>query len=112
MTADAADTFAFLLRVLAPDLPAPEREYPFAKAEGRRWRADFAWVAQKVMLEVNGGRYAFAGGRHASDADYRKLRRAAALGWRVLPCSPQELRDNPQAVLADLRAALGLGPQG
>ena len=110
MTTDAADAFAFLLRALAADLPAPEREYRFDPA--RRWRADFAWVAQKVMLEVNGGRYAFAGGRHASDADYRKLRRAAALGWRVLPCSPQELRDNPQAVLADLRAALGLGPQG
>ena len=112
MTADAADTFAFLLRVLAPDLPAPEREYPFAKAEGRRWRFDFCWPLYQVALECNGGRYAFAGGRHASDADYRKLRRAAALGWRVLPCSPQELRDNPQAVLADLRAALGLGPQG
>ena len=100
---DAADTFAYLLRLCAADLPEPQREYRFCD---RRWRFDFAWPSQRVAVEVNGGRYAFAGGRHASDGDNEKLRRAAALGWRVLPCSPQELRDNPGAVFADVREAL------
>lgn len=106
MNTDAAETAAWLLRALAPDLPEPEREYRFDTE--RRWRFDFAWPLYAVALEVNGGRYTFAGGRHASDNDYAKMRRAAALGWRVLPCSPQELRNNPAAVVDDLRAALGL----
>lgn len=103
--ADEADALACLLRVLAPDLPEPQREYRFDPV--RKWRFDFAWPEQRVAVEVNGGRYAFGGGRHASDEDYEKLRRAAALGWRVLPVSPRELRARPDAVLADLRAALG-----
>lgn len=100
---DAADAFAAILRICGADIPPPEREYRFCD---RRWRFDFAWPAQRVAVEVNGGRYAFAGGRHASEGDMEKLRRAAALGWRVLPCSPQTLRERPGDVLDDLRKAL------
>ena len=101
---DRADEFAYLLRICGADLPEPQREYVFARP--RKWRFDFAYVPQKVAIEVNGGRYAFAGGRHASDGDYEKLRRAAALGWRVLPVSVTDLRERPGAVMQDLREAL------
>lgn len=100
---DKADAFATLLRMIAPDLPNPEREYRFCE---RRWRFDFAYPGARVAVEVNGGRFAFAGGRHAGDGDYEKLRRAAALGWRVLPVSPSDLRERPGEVMADLREAL------
>ena len=82
---DAADVFAHLLRICAADLPEPEREYRFCE---RRWRFDFAWSGARVAVEVNGGRYAFAGGRHASDGDNEKLRRAAALGWQPQVAGP------------------------
>ena len=45
------DSFALWLRQ-NPDLPAHEREYRFA--EGRKWRFDFAWLAQRVAVEIEG----------------------------------------------------------
>lgn len=107
-TTDKADEFARLLALIAPDLPEPVREYRFDAK--RKWRFDWAWPAQRVAVEVNGGRYAFAGGRHASDGDHEKLRRAAALGWRVLPVSPQALRDHPGDILQDVRESLTWKP--
>jgi very-short-patch-repair endonuclease len=110
MTTDKAEEFAYLLSIVAPDIPVPVREYRFDAK--RKWRFDFAWLQPTggVAVEVNGGRYAFAGGRHASDGDHEKLRRAAALGWRVLPVSPQALRDNPGSVMQDVREALAWKP--
>jgi very-short-patch-repair endonuclease len=61
-----------------------EREHRFA--QGRRWRFDFAWPAQRVALEVEGG--AWTGGRHTRGAgflaDLEKYNRAALDGWRVI----------------------------
>jgi len=108
VTTDTAHEFGYLLALVAPDLPKPCTEWRFDKA--RKWRFDFAWPEQHVAVEVNGGRYAFAGGRHASDGDHEKMRRAAALGWRVLPVSPQALRGRPGDVMQDLREALAWNP--
>ena len=104
MKVDAADEFPYYLRLCGSDLPQPVREYRFHPT--RRWRFDFAWPPQKVALEVSGGRYAFAGGRHASDDDHGKLNAAAAMGWRVLHVSPQAMRNQPGMLLMDLRDAL------
>ena len=104
MSTDKADQFAYILRVCGADLPEPEREYVFAKP--RKWRFDFAWPEQRVAVEVNGGRYAFAGGRHSSEGDLEKMRKAAAMGWVVLPCSPQTLQERPGDVIDDVRQAL------
>lgn len=103
-TTDAASEFPFYLRLCGSDLPQPMRELRFHPT--RKWRFDWAWPEQRVALEVDGGRYALAGGRHATDADHEKLNAAAALGWRVLHVSPQAMRRDPGAVIADLRAAL------
>lgn len=108
MATDKAEEFVYLFALIAPDLPRPNIEWRFDPA--RKWRFDFAWPEAHVAVEVNGGRYAFAGGRHASDGDHEKLRRAAALGWRVLPVSPQALRDNPGSVMQDVREALAWKP--
>jgi very-short-patch-repair endonuclease len=104
MSTDKADTFAYMLAICGADLPIPEREYVFAKP--RKWRFDFAWPEQRVAVEVNGGRYAFAGGRHSGEDDLEKIRRAGALGWRVLPVTPQTLRDRPGEAIDDVRQAL------
>ena len=45
------DSFAVWLRL--EGLPCPAREYRFASL--RRWRFDFAWIAEKVAVEIDGG---------------------------------------------------------
>lgn len=98
------------LLVRAGEIPAYEREYRFAAVlvgpgKGvrkrladsglRDWRFDFAFVEQKVAIEVNGGTW--VSGRHnrASSIadDYRKLNAAASLGWRVLQFTTDQVSD-------------------
>jgi very-short-patch-repair endonuclease len=92
------------LAQLAPDLPPASREYRFAPHRG--YRFDFAWPAQRVACEVDGGQWAAGGGRHATDADRDKLNLAAVLGWRVLRFSPAMLARNPDQCVRQIRAAL------
>lgn len=86
-------------------LPAPATELRFHPE--RKWRFDFAWPAQKVALEVQGG--LFVGGRHSRGGalrkEHEKLNAAAALGWRVLFCLPEQV-PNGQAV-AIVRSVFG-----
>jgi very-short-patch-repair endonuclease len=73
-----------VLHIRAHGLPEPAREYRFDPP--RRWRFDFAYPAQMVAIEVEGGTW--TGGRHTRPAgfenDCEKYNRAALLGWRVL----------------------------
>lgn len=91
--ADKSELFAQAWKLLAPHMGAPEREYRFHAV--RKWRFDFAFVDSGVAVEVDGGQFAFRGGRHATDADRDKGNHAVARGWRVLHFSPGQLRDNP-----------------
>lgn len=81
-------------------LPQPVPEYRFHPE--RKWRFDYAWLPvdcipnvseAMVALEVQGG--LFVNGRHSRGAallkEHEKLNEAAALGWRVLFCTPQTL---------------------
>ena len=77
-------------------------EYRFHSA--RKWRADYAWPLQRVLVEIDGG--AWSGGRHTRGAgfiaDMEKLNAAALLGYAVLRYTPQQLGQ----AIADLRIAL------
>jgi hypothetical protein len=90
---------------LSYGLPAPTSEYRFHPT--RKWRFDFAWPAEKVGLEINGG--VFTAGRHVRGEallkEYEKLNEAAAHGWRVLFVTPKQLGEAPTYEL--LRRALG-----
>jgi hypothetical protein len=81
----------FLARLKAEGLPLPTAEYRFHPA--RKWRFDWAWIAEKIALEVDGG--VWTGGRHTRGAgflkDMEKMNAAAALRWRVLRCTPSTL---------------------
>jgi hypothetical protein len=72
-------------------VPLPLEEFRFFPE--RRWRFDFAWPAQRVYLEVQGG--VWIGGRHTRGAallkEWEKLNTAAELGWRPLFCQPKDL---------------------
>ena len=68
-------------------LPTPEREYRFAPP--RRYRADFAYPEQKILVEVQGGIY--TRGAHSRgiglERDYEKLNLAQILGYKVFQFS-------------------------
>lgn len=107
---------AFVRLLVAGGLPEPVREYRFAaehvgsgpgvrerlKAAGLNdWVADFAWLPQRVILEVQGA--VWTGGAHTRGKGYtrdlKKARDAARLGWRLIACTPQEMR-TPELALA------------
>lgn len=81
--------FERLLRSVG--LPAPVREHRFHPV--RRWRFDYAWLAEKVALEVEGG--VWTGGRHTRGAgfvgDMEKYNAAVVAGWRVVRVVPSKL---------------------
>jgi hypothetical protein len=85
----AVGIFEALLQ--AEGLPIPESEYRFHP--DRKWRFDFAWPAQHLALEVEGG--VWSKGRHTRPkgflGDMEKYNAAAVLGWRVLRCTPDTL---------------------
>ena len=62
----------------------PERQYRFDP--DRKWLADFAWPAEMLLVEVDGGGYVY--GRHnrpaGQEKDYEKHNAAVLAGWRVL----------------------------
>ena len=83
--------FLFLWRVAQG--PPLEREFRFHPT--RKWRADFAHLESRSLIEVEGGIFMRAGGRHtrgsgyASDAE--KYLEAALAGWRVLRLTERQL---------------------
>jgi very-short-patch-repair endonuclease len=94
------ELFAFQCRAMK--LPPVLRNYVFAKALARRWRFDFAFVAQKLAVEIEGlvvrriGRELVCTGRHASVEGFRedcvKYASAALLGWTVLRFEQSQIK--------------------
>ena len=74
--------------VKGPDL---EREYRFHHE--RRWRADFAHVGARVLIEIEGG--IWVNGRHnraaGFNADLEKYLAAGLGGWRVFRFGPDQI---------------------
>ena len=103
-TTDKAEIFAALWQYEASIFDKPQREYKFHPR--RKWRFDFAFVAQRVAVEVDGGQFTKFGGRHNTDADREKLNEAAAMGWRVLRFSPQMLKRSPDDCIRQVIEAL------
>jgi len=94
--------------VLEVGLPKPVIEHPFAKPLGRRHRFDLAWPERMLALEIDGGVWIRGGGRHNRGAgflrDQEKFNLATQLGWRVLRCTPDDIRQGKALQL--LRANL------
>jgi very-short-patch-repair endonuclease len=83
----------------ALNIPLPESEYAFHPT--RKWRFDYAWVDEKVAMEVEGG--AWIKGRHNRGRgfinDMEKYNSATILGWRVLRVTPEQVANGYAAKL-------------
>jgi very-short-patch-repair endonuclease len=71
---------------------SPESEYRFALP--RKWRFDFAFHDQRLAVEIEGGTW--INGRHnrgsSIEADMEKYNEAAALGWKVLRFTTDQVK--------------------
>jgi hypothetical protein len=84
--------------------PDPEREIELVP--GRRFRCDFVWKESRVIVEVDGGQWAYKGGRHNTDEDRHKINLLTLQGWRVLRYSGTMLEADPQAVIWEVASAV------
>ncbi len=83
----------FDVQCRAVGLPPPVAEHRFHPV--RKWRIDWAWPDRKLALEVEGG--VFTQGRHSRGVgmvkDMEKYNTLAALGWRLVRATPQQVRN-------------------
>lgn len=86
-------------------LPIPATEYRFCE---RRWKVDWAWVDKKVALECEGGSWSHGGHTRGSGfrRDMAKYNRLTVLGWSLLRCTPEEIKDG--SIFPTIRQALRL----
>lgn len=72
-----------------------EIEHKFHKT--RRWRFDFAWINERVALEVEGGIWKGKAGAHTSGKGYtancEKYNTAVCEGWKVLRVTASQIKD-------------------
>lgn len=104
MMQTAEDTLDFQLRAVGLD--GWVREYRFDPS--RRWRADFAFPASRILVEVEGGTWQH--GRHTRGAGYaadcEKYNAATEQGWRVLRYTSEMVKSG-QAVAQIIRMLEG-----
>lgn len=77
--------YAAWLRLAPPNTPQPERQYRWSYP--RRHKADFAWPAQKIIVEIQGGTFAKSRMGHTGasvEKDYERTNLAQRIGWVVL----------------------------
>lgn len=86
-------TVRFDKQCRALGLPLPVAEYRFHPV--RQWRFDWAFVHEQLAVEIDGGVFLPAGGRHNRGPGFRKdtekYAEALMLGWRVLRVLPEHI---------------------
>jgi very-short-patch-repair endonuclease len=84
--------------------PLPDREFTVLDEAGRPiGRVDFAYVAERVAIEVDG--YAYHQGRRRFDADRERHNRLADAGWLSLVFTKAHIRDRPAQTVETIRRA-------
>ena len=96
----------FMAKVIVRhDLPEPVTQSTLADADGRFvCRADFAYPAAKVLIELDG--FGSHSDESAFQRDRTKQNRAVLLGWTVLRYTWQDVMERPGAIAAEIRAVL------
>lgn len=91
-------------------LPLFEKQFRYL--QGRRFRADFAFIEARLLVEAEGGVWAARKTGHNSgsgiQADCERANAAAVAGYRVLRFTAKDVRQKKEGVKDVLRKALGL----
>lgn len=103
---DKSSMFLTYWRMLNPGFRDPQPEYQFAIHARRKFRFDWAFIEPRIAIKMDGGQWAYGGGRHAKDSDRVKQNLAAELGWLVFHFSPDMLKRDPQACIEQVVRAL------
>ena len=78
--------------IVAEKVSPPRRWFRFCPT--RKWEADFAWIVERLIVEVDGGTHAWGG--HNSTEGYRRDRArdtwATLNGWTVLRFTIAQVR--------------------
>jgi very-short-patch-repair endonuclease len=84
------EAFALHCRAEFPPRDQPVREHRFHPE--RKWRFDFAFLSEKLAVEIEGGVFAFGGHSRGKgfEKDCEKYNAAIKLGWRVLRYSTDQ----------------------
>ena len=85
-------------------LPIPEIQYELSFEDGHIIRFDFAWPHVRIALEVDHSFWHV--GSEESRKDKRRDRQAAALGWRTLRITEDDVRLGLDGVILDVVAAI------
>jgi len=74
-------------------MPLPTLQHQFHPT--RKWKFDFAFVEQRLAIEIQGGAFVNGGHNRAPQQakDYEKHNAAVSLGWRVLFFNTMQLKD-------------------
>ena len=96
---------AEVLRILSVQgLPAPVTQVTEIVGGGARFRLDFAWIDQRVALEIDGFQFHDGPDRFVSDRYRANLLTDA--GWHVLRTTLSELTQDPNPLCRALRRLL------
>jgi very-short-patch-repair endonuclease len=91
-------------------LPLPERQVEVFDQLGYIVRVDFAYVRQKIIIELDGR--AFHARVAAFDADPERRNRLSSAGWTVLVFTWKRIVHDPTGVIAEIRRSLGAARAG
>jgi len=92
----------FYLLLKKHNFPLPKTQHTFTKE--RKWRLDFAWVMQKIAVEIQGygpGHTSYQG----MHSDYEKHNTALALNWKLYYFMSKDIQE-PNDMLTFLSKAL------
>jgi very-short-patch-repair endonuclease len=90
-----------------PTVRTPDHHLDTRRLTVRGREFDFAWDAERLLVELDGGQWLKGGGRHGSDDDRWKTAAAVAAGWRVIHYSPAQVEGETARMLEQLHEALG-----
>jgi len=85
---------AYMIRCVG--LPEPKTQYRLPEIPDRRFAFDFAWLAERLLVEVNGSTWVANSGHTSGtgiERDCEKAALAVVNGWRVLTVTGLQVKD-------------------
>jgi hypothetical protein len=89
--------------LVASGLPLPDGQVPLAFWDDLLGRVDFAYVEERIVIEVDGRRFH---GPEVFESDRERDNAAGLAGWRVLRFTWAMVTERPEYVIATIAEAL------